>query len=51
MSEKVVLKINGEDVSTNEYVTDVFLNVIKGLGLTLKGVGEIKKVEIECNYE
>lgn len=51
MSNKnVTLKVNGKDVPLNEFVTDVFANVIDGLVNSLDKVPE-KQDKIELIIE
>ena len=44
--EKISIKINGKEIFLTEFPTDIIKNTILGLLKSLKGVDEIKEVEI-----
>ena len=50
MDKKVVLKVNGKEISLNSFVTEVFFNVVDGLVESLDKVPEDRET-IEIRIE
>ena len=44
--EEIIVKINGEQLPLTEFPSDIIKNTITGMLQSLKGVDEIKEVEI-----
>ena len=45
--DDITIKVNGKNVSLSEFPADFIKNTIKGMLSSLKGVDEIKDVEIK----
>ena len=45
--EKISVKVNGQEIHLTEFPTEIITNTICGMVKSLKGVDEIKKVEIK----
>ena len=45
--EKISVKINGQEIPLTEFPAEFIVNSICGMLRSLKGVDEIKKVEIQ----
>jgi len=50
MDEKIALKVNGKEISMNQFVQNVFIKVIKGLLDTLDRV-PVDRESIEIKIE
>jgi len=44
--EEITIKVNGKKVPITEFPSEIIKNAIKGMLQSLKGVDEIKEVEI-----
>lgn len=45
--KKIIIKVNGKPVALTEFPTEIITNTICGMLKSLKGVNEIKDVEIK----
>lgn len=45
--QSIVLKVNGEEVPLTQFPADIILQTILGMLKALKGVEEVKEVEIK----
>jgi len=45
--EKIIVKVNGKEIPLTEFPAEFIVNSICGMLRSLKGVDEIKKVEIQ----
>ena len=45
--EKISVKVNGQEIPLTEFPTELIVNSICGMLRSLKGVDEIKNVEIK----
>ena len=45
--EKISVKVNGQEIHLAEFPTEIITNTICGMVKSLKGVDEIKNVEIK----
>lgn len=46
MQETITIKVNGEEIPLSEFPQEFIKNTLKGMLKSLKGVDEIKTVEI-----
>jgi molybdopterin-guanine dinucleotide biosynthesis protein B len=44
--ERVVLYVNGAQIPMNSFIKDLVANVLVGIAISLKGVGEVKSMEV-----
>ncbi len=44
---KISIKVNGKEISLTEFPTEIITNTLCGMMKSLKGVDEIKNVEIK----
>ena len=49
--EEIKIRVNGRDISLSEFPQEMIKNTITGMLKTLKGVEDIKKVEITMDLE
>jgi hypothetical protein len=47
--EDICIKVNGKEIKLTEFPTEIIKNTICGMLKSLKGVEEIKNVEISFN--
>ena len=49
--KKINVKVNGEKISLNEFASEFMINTVSGMLSSLKGVDDIKIVEIYFERE